>query len=344
MSDVTVVGYEESWRDDLLRLESALWGSDPATNAAHLEWKYRRNPYLPEGDVLLAVEGGRLVGATGLYGTRWEAGDPAEALTVYCKADTVVNPAWRGRGIAGLLHDAMPRHLAGRGRGYLVGTSPSVETAAASLHRGWGATDPIEIAVRPPRRRRVADPFARLDRRRPGRAGVTVTDRPRTGPMAALVAALPWDGRIRHVRDEGWFAWRFDNPLSAFRFLYAGDGDLDGYLVLHTHRLPERRSGVTVVDWEATDDDVAAALLDLAVEAGRGLPLVAATTGLPEERRRLLAARGFVAPTEGIHAVPRPLLVLRLDDDLPPEGWTLGGRRLLRLADWAWREAYSDNY
>jgi len=36
--------------------------------------------------------------------------------------------------------------------------------------------------------------------------------------MAQLGRAPAEDGRIRHVRDEAFFGWRFSNPMRNYRF------------------------------------------------------------------------------------------------------------------------------
>ena len=85
--------------------------------------------------------------------------------------------------------------------------------------------------------------------------------------MAELVERLGHDGRIRHVRDREYFAWRFLNPRASYRFLYAQSARLEGYLVLAAQ--PGRPDwGVRLVDWEAVDDRVRRALLVAAFQKG----------------------------------------------------------------------------
>ena len=85
--------------------------------------------------------------------------------------------------------------------------------------------------------------------------------------MADLVARQAYDGRIRHVRDARYLAWRFQNPLHEYRFLLAGGDRLHGYLVLQAYRL-SRHGAANIVDWEASDPAVRRALLHAAVEWG----------------------------------------------------------------------------
>ncbi len=39
-----IVEYQPALKDQVLQLESMLWGADPAANASYFEWKYERNP------------------------------------------------------------------------------------------------------------------------------------------------------------------------------------------------------------------------------------------------------------------------------------------------------------
>jgi hypothetical protein len=46
--------------------------------------------------------------------------------------------------------------------------------------------------------------------------------------MADLVRRLGHDGRLRHVRDERYLAWRYRNPLYEYRFLVRESDRLEG--------------------------------------------------------------------------------------------------------------------
>ena len=164
-------------------------------------------------------------------------------------------------------------------------------------------------------------------------SGVSLAREPRPREMAELVARLPWDGRIRHVRDAAFFAWRFRNPLSEYRFLYAGDGLLKGYLVLQRYLFDRfDRGWVSIADWEAEDDSVRAALLDAALDAGRFRLIQTWTAGASDPVRVLLREHGFQDQAVGGIATRNDgLLVRRLGGQ---GNWILGGRDLLDIASW----------
>src|SRR5262249_10682368 len=154
--------------------------------------------------------------------------------------------------------------LAGRQRdGFALMLSPGSVTVLNSLAAGWksiGHMAPVQchsqrigwsqrllaflgrqrlvwraatFAEGRMRARRERSPRLEKNARQKPRAlpDIRLARDPEPEPMARLVARLGYDGRIRHVRDAEYFAWRFRNPLHEYRFLYAGGSDLDGYLV-----------------------------------------------------------------------------------------------------------------
>jgi hypothetical protein len=161
--------------------------------------------------------------------------------------------------------------------------------------------------------------------------------------MAALVARLPWDGRIRHVRDAAYFSWRFQNPFREYRFLYWDGDGLQGYLVLQRSTSDRGTPHKTnIIDWEGTDDRVRAALLETALACGGFRRLHAWTVGAREATRSLLYAHGFEAFARPDVKLPsQGLLVRRLDPGPPPARWPLGSRDLLRIENWDLRMLYT---
>ena len=99
------------------------------------------------------------------------------------------------------------------------------------------------------------------------RVTLSKTARPRA--MAELAERIGYDGRIRHVRDEQYFSWRFQNPLSEYRFLFWDNGRLDGYLVLYMKVYPPGDDEwAYIVDWDAINGNVWHDLLQAAIQWG----------------------------------------------------------------------------
>jgi GNAT superfamily N-acetyltransferase len=376
---VEIVEYDPTLRSKIIGVQQYLWGQDLAANAAYFDWKYERNPYLTSEFVRVAVADGDVVGMRGIWGSRWEAGDPAVSAVVPCAGDLVIAPEHRRRGLSVALIEAPMADLRAAGYDHVFNLSGSLPTAIGSLKSGWRSPGALGTASRAPagpsvrqrlraraRRVRIARraserlgllrhpregppgrPFATLDRRRSSSSERIVLERgPRPDAMADLVERIGHDGRLRHVRDSTFFAWRFDNPLHAYRFLFLGEERLDAYLVVET----DGRGGtpiVNIIDWEGTSLAAKAEVLHSAIGRGAFPVLAIWTVNLPTDAVRLLEEAGFA-----IERAPRSIgsayraaegrtqvLVKSLRDD-----WSIGGRGLLDLQHWDLRMLYSDYF
>ena len=371
-----IVKYTPELRQQVVALQTYLWSPEPDLNGTYFRWKYEENPYLREPLVHLALCEGTVVGMRGMCGARWQVGVPPDTFIGPYADDLVVAPEHRDQGLFTQIMRAALDELAGRGLDYVFNLSAGRPTLLGSLTMGWksaGGVGPIgwrsrrtavrrrlgAVAARARFLRRSTttpslfaaaprDSFARLDGmdrlvRGNGRDAVSLSRVARPEAMADLVARVSLDGRFRHVRDGTYFAWRFRNPLREYRFLYhSRDDRLDGYMVLQRHRggrtEPVR---VNVVDWEATDARVRRTLLDAAL-TGEFAELVIWAATLDAETRELLRERGFtpIDEADAIRGVPG-LMVRSVRDDVLPGDWTIGGRRLLDLANWDLRMIYS---
>jgi GNAT superfamily N-acetyltransferase len=363
-----IVPYDAGLKGQIADLQRHLWGGDADTNMAYLEWKYEHNPYWATPLIYLATSGGRVVGMRGMFGSAWEIG--AETFPIPCADDLVIAPDHRNRGLASLLMRASFDDLARRGHEYALSLSPGPVTQVMLLVSGWGRVGPM----RPLQRRRSASvlrrvhaglnevpalwrladalsrlrpprpPFSRLDRgggprRPPGSREISLERAPRVAAMADLVRRLGHDGRVRHVRDERYLAWRFQNPLHEYRFLF-GDGDgLEGYLVLQAYRM-DRSRGVNIVDWEGTTSRIRADLLQAVIDWGGFENLSIWTATLSDEVLGLLSAAAFV-PAAGPGSRSPNVLVASTHRAPLSSDAALGGRRLLDLAEWDMRMLYS---
>jgi hypothetical protein len=174
-------------------------------------------------------------------------------------------------------------------------------------------------------------------------SGITVSDQPRAEQMAALVRRVPPSGRIRRARDATYFAWRFENPLSQYRFLYQEGDGLDGYVVVRTGRY-KMTDRVMIIDAEAVSLTVLTGLLDAAVRVFGAWRLDIWTVSLSPAIRTHLRGAGF-APRQTTGTTPRhrrALLVKATDPRLPPHQWKMGLHPVLDSKSWDLRMIWSD--
>jgi GNAT superfamily N-acetyltransferase len=180
----------------------------------------------------------------------------------------------------------------------------------------------------------------------PSRRGIAVVEQaPRPKQMAGLVQQQAGnDPRIRLVRDEQYYAWRFNDPRSTYRFLFAeaGESGLDCFLVLQLAGGSD--GGVAIADWQYRDERAWLDLVRAVQESGSvsGLSIWSAT--LPASLIEGLEGLGFRA---GVEADTRTnpamgLLVTSTRLGLSPEEWVLNGRAVTQPKDWDLRMIHSD--
>jgi GNAT superfamily N-acetyltransferase len=349
-TDYEIAKYTPQFRSQVVELQAHLWGPHLAVNTAYFAWKYERNPYVEAPLIYLALHKGEVVGMRGMYGARWEIGHPRQTWLGLCAGDTVIAPEHRKRGLSTEIIRAALNELAGCGYTYIFTLSASRITYLTSLAMGWRSLGPLQSMHKRSNRSLRARLLlllgrGRMQRQAEATAHVYLDPRPRPEAMAELVERLGHDGRIRHVKDQQYFAWRFQNPFSCYRFLFWEDSRMDGYLVLQ-RKLYKDQAQVNIVDWEAANAQVRADLLWAAIHLGNfdGLTIWSAT--LSNEVKRLLRRAGFKASTRTRRAkdylptvLMRPLQHAMLECD-----WVLANRRLLDQASWDLHMIYSDSY
>ena len=341
-----VVRYEPRLRTAVCRLQQLHWTPDLEVNSAYFGWKYERNPYLSEPHVYLAMRDDEVVGMRGVYGARWEVGVPARTFDAPCAADLVVSPEHRGRGVFTRIMEYALADLGREDVEWLFNLSASAATRLGSLGMHWSAAGPIERMVRRATAReaprRALGRLLRGARRLGGvRGGVVLSDMARPAAMAELLERAGRDGRIRHVRDTEYFAWRFQNPLSTYRFVFLGLRRLAAYLVLRSPRHGGHGRSTWIADWAGESTGARLRVLAAALELRGRFELWSGALG--EADRDELRRAGFTERPITSFAEYYPCVLVRpVAPDPPPPPWRLDGVDLLDTASWDVRLLDSD--
>jgi acyl carrier protein len=375
-SGYRIVRYDPSFRHAVAQFQTGLWSPDPELNLRYLEWKHESNPYSVAPELYLAFHNDALVGMRGFYASRWEAGVPARRWPVLVADDMLVREDHRNLGLVTRIMQTAYAGLRDSESRFLFNLSGGRLTVLGSLTMGWRSIGMLKPLGRRPRGAKLRSalrfhlgqapylwryskgrllysaaerrPFERLDRAdnpfatKAGPA-VEIDACPRSKAMAALIDRIGHDGRVRHVRDESYFDWRFRNPLCEYRFLYVGKDILDGYLVLKREiGKPGPSPRVNIVDLDAMNGAVQAALLEAAVDAGAFAELVIWSATANDQLLNLLGANGFAPVDEELTAFGCPSILVRpMKDECLDEDWRLGDTRLLDPASWDMRMLYS---
>lgn len=354
--------------DAASRLFSLLWSDDHAFNERLLRWKYLQGEAAAAPFVYLVRHKGQAVAMRAMAPSRWQAGGLPAPVMLMSADDFIVDEAHRNHGLFAALQAAMVGDAAALGHRFFLsmsalrvtrlqalaagsrsvpigpplgvpgrwaGTMQRAQAGVARLPGGWriaGQLEKSDLAERA---------FAHLDEQAFA-AGTRVAQQPPAEAMAQLVARLPYDGRIRQLRDAAMLAWRFAAPLYAFRFvLVERDGRLAAYVAL-SRAVSERgnRQRVSLVDWAAEDADALATALRAAAEVTRFADLVAWADPANPMWTSAMAALG-AAPFD-VEQAQRGLpciLVHAIEADAPR--LMLGDRDLLAQADWDLRMIYT---
>ena len=138
MTDVyQIVRYTDDYQDQLLKLQAHHWGYDRERRHAYLNWKYRRNPYMGEPLIQLALKGDEVVGMRGFWGARWRVG-ATNLVDVPCAGDIVIAPEHRNRGLFVRLNRAALEALADRGYSYAFCVRARSWATAKCAAASWG--------------------------------------------------------------------------------------------------------------------------------------------------------------------------------------------------------------
>lgn len=355
MPAVQIVDYRVDLLEDAARLRAEIWGGTPAVNLAYLDWKYRANPYLPEPVMQFALAGGRVVGMRASVGTCWEIPGTGRRHVIPHGADAAVDPARRSSGVFRALIGRALEAQTERGFGHTMSLSANAVSRSILVGEGWsvvGYLEALECGAprwRLPRSRvvqraaallpsrPVTDVFAVLDDF--SNEAVTISSAPRPGAMAELCRRTHAENRLRHVRDEAYFEWRYANPLSAYRFLFLGGETLDAYVVVQwggTGRL------VSIIDWEGSTVESLSRLFVVIGQGGFG-PVRIWRSTMDSGTEECLAAAGYVsASSRG--GPPGASFILRPLTGEGPAAWLIDGLSVGSLDGWTLRMADSDAY
>lgn len=331
--------YRPEFRDGVLRLQRVLWSRNLNVNSEHLKWKYEENPYLPDVLIYVALYDGQVVGMRGIYGTKWEFGDPSNSQVIVCGGDTVVEPEHQSRGLFRRIDSAAIDGLVALGYEYVFNLSAAPVTFLRSLRAGWNALGPYNIYAWDGRKHQERRSAPKRDY-----PNVTGTREVRAAEMASLAGKNGPNGKIRHVKDRQYYEWRFQNPLSRFGFLYWDEGgELQGYLVIQTPRLRKTRF-INIVDWEVARPEIYDELINNAVDRWHSNLVTTWTSTLAPSQMSLLRSLGFEYwdETHGVKKYEPGLLIKAVGSDAPAEEWSIGGTKLLDMSNWDLRMLFSD--
>jgi len=361
--------YHPDLKPKVIKLQRHLWSANLALNTSYFEWKYEKNPYLAEPLIYLALHNGEPIGMRGFSGVQWQCGRPVQRFSGLYADDMGVAPEHRGSGLMAKIMTAAFKDLQTSGYDYIFNLSAGDVTLRSSLQLGWRSAGwlapmrrPASISSRLLRRvmrLRFLDKIARFSAAPPRRwlaeidlvaaqkllqrtPQIFLEDQPRCLDMSHLIERIGHTGRISHVRNTEYFQWRFQNPLSRYRFLFWLEPRLEGYVVLQEYTSEnDLRDAINIVDWEASHPSIKKCLLDAVLSAVPGAPIVMWSAGLGRQEIEMLQKNRFQLPNSPRDPSPPAILVRPVKHSPSEDKWKLGDLSLLALDNWDMRMLYS---
>ena len=356
MPEYDVRQYRPGDRAAFLSLYREVFGE--AKSEEWFAWKFEENPYVDHVPVLVATDGGDLVGARSFFALPVDGDGPEVALQ---PCDTMVHPEHRRRGLfTRMTERAIERY---RGAHPFFFNFPNRLTLQGNLDLGWRVVserasyyrieDPGSVAAARTNRTLVrlaadlAAPLLRVYYRLRARSApaaadvpVEVHDRPPAGELAALYRRSVPES-IHAVRDERFYGWRFGNPDWEYTAYVAGGDDPSAAVVVGTATdgPPARTRLTDVVPLEAAPEPALAALLERVLAAHADTDLfVAPGQGVPAPLLRSFGFHADRSPALSLLANPTTHVVRSLTGE-----WDHGGRRLVDPDEWLLTFAEEDS-
>ena len=360
MTGIEIVRYGPEHFDGAVAALAGLWPYERPLAERLFRWRHVETPFAGAPTGIVALDRGKVVGFRGYFAHGYAA-DSGQAFVVLHPCDTVVDAAHRNQGLS----VAMGRLAGGfdpaRYRLQMSLTSSS-QSRPGYLKLGF-----LPLASRVTWMRRGLDPFVWLAdawSRRPvkpgrrwvaarvrhGRFGdVLVSDAPRPAEMAAIIAAEPKDGSaLRLVQDEGFFAWRYRNPVQRYAFYYRMEGDVAvAYAVFDISA--DGRCG-SLLDYGEARAGLLLGALARACTSGDFVALSALSYGLDARVQALLRALGFrpvhtlksLLRRGSVEALAPPVLIRPVPATFDEDAFRIGALDLRRFEDWRLKPVCSD--
>lgn len=351
--------------DQIARLKTINWGLDFDVFRSYAKWNYLDRPHSNPPLIYFARVGEEIVAMRGAYETTWQVNKASPRFNALCSADLLILKEYRNKGLYKEFAEYVMEDLCKMGVRYFFSFTATPLNSMISLSIGWKAIGKINTMKNQFRTNRpkaislaknLAGPRAIkflkkaglnliLERRRkddPQRNDVIdnrarthlpsrmrLENRPRPLEMARLVdTTLPKD-KITLVRDESFFAWRYNNPLSKYRFLYWYDDGLKGYLVLQSHLYSIESLGTfKILELEASNSSIKIELLNAVISIMNEGSISVWSNMLDQDSYEFLASKGFKEEnsTKSVQDSLRTMLIRPIgkhDDEIVFQGLNL---------------------
>jgi predicted N-acetyltransferase YhbS len=213
----------EATHNDIPQILKVLKASLGETSSKKTEevWRYKHidNPF-GESLVLVAEEGGELVGVRAFMRWKWQKGE--QLFSAFRAVDTATHPAHQGKGIFKKL--TLKALELGKERGdHFVFNTPNQQSKPGYLKMGWEEVDKLEIQLRPLNLFQIKT--KKIEYITSGEEG-SVTEL-----LNDYFEQIKTSDRIFTPKDLQYIKWRYlNNPLQKYVIIFDKEYFIAGYV------------------------------------------------------------------------------------------------------------------
>lgn len=349
-----ICAYSPNMQSQILDVLSFLWDKDRKAREEYFKWKYIDNPHADHPLGIVALRKDRVVGFRGYFATRFEIADKAKDLIVLVAGDTCVHPDFQRRGLSVSMGDKAIEIFSGQYRlflnmtttppslpGYLkLGFQPLAKRAYVSHYTVPGLTRYLLTYKRHP-----------SDEKRKTALGafgpVIISEHSMPEAMARICAEQTTrNRRLRPLKDETFFRWRFLNPFNTYRFYYfRQNSEIKGYVVIG---FSSNRRRAYILDYADSDGESVGNILRCMIQNKQFDILSVYRFSIRDETEKMLRdldfkATGIMRRLEQKKTGELPVLIRPVRKIYGEADWKIDGLDVRNIRNWLLPEICSDS-
>ena len=382
--DLEILKYSDDFEnqiDQIASLKTINWGLDFDVFRSYVKWNYIDRPHSKQPIIYFVRAGDKIVAMAGVYESTWRIKDAPAHFSALCSSDLLILDEYRNKGIYKKMTDFVLEDLERTGAQHFFSFNATPLNTLISLSRGWKSVGQIKIMKKQFQTiestaitlaKKLAGPYARKLLRKTGIGmllkkrernnsqridmicqdpktqlppRITIDDKPRPAEMALLVNNTLPENKITQLRDELFFRWRYNNPLSKYLFLYWYDDCLKGYLTLQSHIYSMESGGAhNIFELEATDSSIKIELLNTLISLIDSGSISTWVNMLDRDSYDFLVSKGFKedSSAKSIKNPPRTILIRLLGKD--NNKLEFHGLNLLDSTGWDYKMIYLHDF
>jgi GNAT superfamily N-acetyltransferase len=336
-----IIKYSTGYKEAALELLCHLWTHlSKEDQKIYFEWRYEQNPYCDKPYIYLALKEKKVIGFRAFVLQPFVSSATGR-LNAFTPADSIVHPAYRGKGLFRMLNTAFFTEVqsSSKGKAVIFNLSSNESSTPANLRQGWQATNGMKrFALKFSWRNyilrrcygqkiKMSAPSVTI------KHNIELQNTLKPGEMALCAERYRNPAKISHIRDIQYFKWRYAFKQDKYLFVYSWyNEELLAYLVL------EKKSDTQylLIEYAARDAGVLRNIIRFAMRK-QVIPFLR-SWALSDDEAVMLRGCGFLpAPLRLWKMLGKqrlPVLVRPIKEAVQPQDFLYGQKDIRDINNW----------